>query len=93
MFDPKIDELVAVMARDSAVRTTQEGRAIDLAVAVVTVLSECGTITGADVCDIATALGYNASALASAWRTRAQYESNARAKALDAPLARVLPLR
>ncbi len=93
MFDPNMNELVAVMARDVAVRTTQEGRAIDLALAVLTVLSECGTITGADVCDIATAVGYNASAVAAAWQTRAAFENSARAKALDAPLARVLPLR
>ena len=92
MFDPNFDELVAVMARDVAVRTTQEGRALDLALAVLTVLAECGTITGGDVCNIATAFGYDAGAVASAWKTRAGFETGARAKALDAPLARVLPL-
>ena len=93
MFEPKMDELVAVMARDVAVRTTHEGRAIDLALAALRVLGECGTITGGDLCDIATAVGFDRSALATAWKTRASFESDARAKALDAPLARVLPLR
>ena len=92
MFDPNFDELVAVMARDVAVRTTPEGRALDLALAVLTVLSERGTITGADVCHIATAVGFDAGAIASAWKTRAGFETRANAKALDAPLARVLPL-
>ena len=92
MFDPNFEELVAVMARDVAVRTTQEGRALDLALAVLTVLAECGTITGADVCNIATAFGYDAAAVASAWTTRAGFETGPHAKALDAPLARVLPL-
>ncbi len=92
MFDPNFDELVAVMARDVAVRTSHEGRALDLALAVVTVLAECGTITGADVCNIATALGYDAEAVASAWAMRAGFEADSRSKALDAPLARVLPL-
>lgn len=92
MFDPDFNELVAVMARDAAVRTTQEGRALDLALAVLTVLAECGTITGADVCNIATAFGYDAKAVASAWTTRAGFAPDTRSKALDAPLARVLPL-
>ena len=92
MFDPNFDELVAVMARDVAVRMTQEGRALDLALAVLTLLSECGTITGADVCHIATAVGFDAGAIAAAWSTRAGFETGGRVKALDAPLARVLPL-
>lgn len=92
MFDPKFDELVAVMARDVAVRTTHEGRALDFALAVVTVLSECGTITGADLCHLAAAVGYDPRAVASAWTTRAGFTSDVRAKALETPLARVLPL-
>ncbi len=91
MFDPNFEELVAVMARDVAVRSTHEGRALDLALAVLTVLSECGTITGADVCRLATAVGYDASAIAAAWTVRAGFEAGTRG-ALDAPLARVLPL-
>ena len=92
MFDPKFDELIAVMARDVAVRTTQEGRALELALAALTILSECGTITGADVCRLAAAVGYDAGAVAAAWKTRAGFETGARARALDTPLARVLPL-
>ncbi len=92
MFDPNFDELVAVMARDEAVRTTHEGRALDLALSVVTFLAERGTITGADVCNIAAAFGYDAEAVACAWTTRAGFERDARTKSLDAPLARVLPL-
>ncbi len=91
MFEPKIDELVAVMARDRN-RRTQEGRAIDLALAVLNVLGERGTITGAEVCNIAAVLGYDSTALATAWKTRAPFDMGC-AKALDAPLARVLPLR
>jgi hypothetical protein len=92
MFDPKFEELVALIARDVAVRSTQEGRALDLALAVLTVLSECGTITGADVCRLAMGVGYDAEAIASAWKTRAGFETGLREKALDAPLPRVLPL-
>lgn len=92
MFDPKFDELISVMARDAAVRTTLEGRALDLAVAVVAVLGECGTITGADVCHLAAAVGYDARAVAAAWKTRAKFETGVHRKALDVPLARVLPL-
>lgn len=92
MFDPNFKELVAVMARDEAVRMTHEGRALDLALAVLAVLAECGSISGADVCHLATAIGYDASAVATAWTTRAGFETGARRRELDAPLARVLPL-
>lgn len=92
MFDPNFDELISVMVRDAAVRTTAEGRALDLAVAVLTVLGECGTITGADVCQLAAAVGYDAGAVASAWKTRADFETGVGSEALDVPLARVLPL-
>jgi hypothetical protein len=92
MFDPNFEELVAVIARDVVVRSTQEGRALDLALAVLTVLSERGTITGADVCRLATGVGYDANAIATAWKTRAGFEAGRRDSALDAPLARVLPL-
>jgi hypothetical protein len=51
-----------------------------------------GTITGADVCRLAMGVGYDAEAIASAWKTRAGFETGLREKALDAPLARVLPL-
>ncbi len=92
MFDPNFEDLLTVMARDGAVRKTHEGRALDLALSVIAVLGERGTITGADVCSLAAAFGYDAAAIASAWTTRCAFEAEPRSKALDAPLAHVLPL-
>jgi hypothetical protein len=104
-MEPDVNDLRSLMERDAASpveagaeisrsieRASAEGRAIDLAVAAIEALRERGSLTGADLCRLATLHGYDDAAIARAWRTRAEFDLKKKPYALDAPIARVLPL-
>ena len=104
-MDPDMDDLRARVARDAteshdsaervgriAERTSAEGRALELAIAALEALRERGTLTGADVCKLASIHGYDASAIARAWNTRTEFDLTKTAYGFDTPIARVLPL-
>jgi hypothetical protein len=99
--EPDIDELRALMQRDaslpaSAARVSRhasaEGRALEFVLAAIEALRERGSLTGADVCKLASLHGYDEAGVARAWKTRAEFDLSKKPYALDAPIARVLPL-
>ena len=75
-----------------ATRTSDEGRALELAISAIEALRERGSLTGAQVCKLATLLGYDDAAIARAWNTRTEFDLKKTAYGFDAPIARVLPL-
>ncbi len=104
-MEPNIDELRSLMQGEAAApgdasanvarfseRTSIEGRALELAVSAIEALRERGSLTGADLCRLATLHGYGDEAIARAWKTRAEFDLTRKPYALDAPIARVLPL-
>jgi hypothetical protein len=104
-LEPDIDDLHALLARESAApqdaaanltRATEqlgaEGRALELALATIEALRERGSLTGADVCLLATLHGYDKAAVARAWKTRGEFDLTKKPYELDKPIARVLPL-
>ncbi len=105
-MDPDMDDLRALMHREAeaadddapatlertAGRTSAEGRALELAVSAIEALRERGRLTGADVCRLASLLGYDSAEVVRAWNTRTEFDLKKTAYAFDAPIARVLPL-
>jgi hypothetical protein len=104
-MDPDINELKALLASQTAqpseatagvakrrAKSSEEGRALELAIAAVEILRERGTVTGTDICRMAELLGFEREAVARAWRTRAEFDLAANPYELDAPIARVLRL-
>ncbi|MBD5635748.1 MAG: hypothetical protein IAI49_14870 [Candidatus Eremiobacteraeota bacterium] len=76
----------------STERTSIEGRALELAVSAIEALRERGSLTGSDLCRLAALHGFDEPEIVRAWRTRAEFDLTRKPYALDAPIARVLPL-
>jgi hypothetical protein len=93
-MEPDINELKDLLAGVACTRAknSEEGRAIELAVAAVEILRERGTVSGNDICRMAEVLGFERDAIARAWKTRAEFDLTATPYAIDAPIARVLRL-
>jgi hypothetical protein len=103
-MDPEMDDLRALIESEAsgadaksglakfAARTSPEGRALELAIAAIEALRERGSVTGAQVCKLATLMGYDDAAIARAWNTRTEFDLKKTAYGFDAPIARVLPL-
>ena len=104
-MEPDMDDLLALMRggadakgdaanrlRTFADRTSDEGRALELAICSIEALRERGSLTGADVCRLAALLGFDSGAIARAWNTRAEFDFAKTSYRFDAPIARVLPL-
>ena len=105
-MEPDIDELRAMMAQDEGydedeqdrvIRRTSrigvEGRALELAVAAIEVLRDKGTITGSDICRLAEFLGYDSDAIVRAWQTRGEFDLDTTRYAIEAPIAKVRPVK
>jgi len=104
--EPDIDELRALMAQDEGydedeqdrvIRRTSrigvEGRALELAVAAIEVLRDKGTNTGSDICRLAEFLGYDSDAIVRAWQTRGEFDLDTTRYAIEAPIAKVRPVK
>jgi hypothetical protein len=104
--EPDIDELKALIAQDEGydedeqervIRRTArigvEGRALELAVAAIEVLRDKGTITGSDICRLAEFLGYDSDAIVRAWQTRGEFDLDTTRYAIEAPIAKVRPIK
>jgi hypothetical protein len=105
-MEPDIQELKALMHRTEqagedpkarvarrVARSGAEGRALELAVAAIEVLRDRGSISGADICRLAEFLGYDADATLRAWQTRGEFDLETTRYAIDAPIAKVMPLQ
>lgn len=105
-MEPDIDELKALIAQDEGydedeqervIRRTArigvEGRALELAVAAIEVLRDKGTITGSDICRLAEFLGYDSDAIVRAWQTRGEFDLDTTRYAIEAPIAKVRPIK
>ncbi len=104
-MEPNIDDLRALMQNEAPAsedataslgkfvkRAGDEGRALELAVSAIEALREKGSLTGAELCRLALLHGYDEADVARAWKTRTEFDLNKKVYALDAPIARVLPL-
>ena len=83
---------VDVRGRRFRALATPESRALELALVAIETLRVRGLLTGADLCSFATYLGYDESAIARAWKTRAEFDPDMVPYELEVPLARVVAI-
>lgn len=69
-------------------RPSGAGRALELAISVIEILRERGTLTGEELCRVAVRLGYDEPAVLRAWNSRCEFDMDATHYPPLAPLAR-----